>query len=213
VSLQVTPVNSLTEMSAGVSGSRGYAGASARSDVVAGTQQQQQQGHAGLSTTHGMLNHQQQPQLKRSFSDPHCLGLLHCGDSNDSSSVANRDSRSSQQQQQAKHQFEAAATAAAAAAADASTAPLMLEIPTVAVRRCMLQTSTEKFSVNLGRCQSQVEVRSIGLYRFKGVQEPVHMVAVSTQRLAGRWFPEAAPSSKVSPLHGCGSRIQACLWA
>jgi hypothetical protein len=162
-------------------------------------QQQQQQENVERSGTQGMLiQQQQQQQLKRSFSDPHGLSVLLSGDSNDSSNLAIRSSANSQQQQ-AKQQIAAAAAATASAAA-ASQAPLMLEIPTVAVRRCMLQTSTEKFSVNSGHSQVQVEVRSIGLYRFKGVHEPVHMVAVSSQRLAGRWFPEAAPSCKVSSL-------------
>jgi hypothetical protein len=144
----------------------------------------------------GML-HQQQ--LKRSFSDPHGLCDLLSADS--SSSKAKE-----QKQRGTAAAAAAAAASAAAVAAAAAAAPLSVEVPTLAVRRCMLQTSTEKFGVNLGHSQVQVEVRSIGVYRFKGVHEPVHMVAVSTQQLAGRWFPEAAPSSKVSPL--CGLKAE-----
>lgn len=98
-----------------------------------------------------------------------------------------------------------AATAAtcvpsAAAPAAAATLPLSIEVPTVAIRRCMLQTSTAKFCVNLGHCPTQVVVHPIGVYKFKGCPDPLPMAAVSTQRLAARRFPAAVPGGKVSRL-------------
>jgi hypothetical protein len=170
--------------------SREYAAAAAgvsSEAATAETQQQQQQQQQDVAL--GMLSQQ----LKRSLSDPNSLSVLCSGDSHGSNTAGSHSSGKDRRQPSKQQKGTAAAAAAAAAAAP----PLSLEVPTVALRRCMLQTSSEKFGVNFGRSEVHVEVRSIGLYRFKGVHEPVHMVAVSTQRLAGRWFPEAAPSSKV----------------
>jgi hypothetical protein len=163
--------------------------AAAGCEEAVGPEQQQQQQQQQGEVTVGMLH---PPQLKRSFSDPHGLCEILSSDSNGSSS-----NKATQQKQRATATAADAAAAAAAAAADAAATPLSLEVPTVAVRRCMLQTSTEKFGVNFGHSQVQVEVRSVGVYKFKGVAEPVPMVAVSTQRLAGRRFPAAAACSKV----------------
>lgn len=72
-----------------------------------------------------------------------------------------------------------------------------LEVPTVAIRRRMLQSSCGKFLCQLGHEETRVEVRDIGLYKFKGTPEPLLMAAVSTARLGGRRYPDAAPLGKV----------------
>lgn len=82
-------------------------------------------------------------------------------------------------------------------AAGSSAPAVQLEVPTVAIRRRMLQSSCGRFLMQLGHEETRVEVRDIGLYKFKGTPDPVLMAAVSTARLAGRPYPDAAPLGKV----------------
>jgi hypothetical protein len=61
----------------------------------------------------------------------------------------------------------------------------------------MLQSSCSKFVQSAGYGEVEVEIRELGLFKFKGNPDALLMAAVSTARLGSRKYPKTAPSGKV----------------
>jgi len=74
---------------------------------------------------------------------------------------------------------------------------MLLEVPSMHIRRRMLQSSCSKFVQSAGYGEVEVEIRELGLFKFKGNPDALLMAAVSTARLGSRKYPKTAPSGKV----------------